>query len=888
MNVVLGLVADQFDKGLSKASKSLNRSAKNMQRVGKNLSLSVTAPLAAIGASSFKVAADFELSMAKVKAISGATGSEFENLEKQARDLGSSTIFAASEVSGLQLELSKLGFSAKDIQDSTGAILALAQATGEELGPTAETVAKTLNQFGLDASESGDVADLMAAAFSSSALDLEKFGSAMANAGPVAAQFGFSLQETTQLLGVLANNGIEGADAGTKLKMAFSAIAAEGGDVKNVFNALIGANADYTTAMDVVKKRAAILVPVLAGNRDESEKLAKALDESTGSAQRMAKIMDDTAAGSMAAMRSAVEAAQISLGTALAPVIQEVAGFVTDLAKRFSELDRDTQKNIVAFAGIAAAIGPVLIVVGKATTGFMSLAKGISKATKFLAANPYLAVAAAVVALGAALVDVAQRFRDVDGAAKAMTETNNRALEITAKQRAEVNTLVAIASDMNVEEERRAAAIAELNRISPEHLGNLSLENINTEAGRKSLAKFNDELLRRARLTAAQDRLVEIQREIAEANKDLGAEGVNDLAEALFVASGNIGAAQELRIRTFRQTIQDLKEEENKLLEIIKGTSVDTPAPDGPNPVPGVEETNEELEELQRQLAASKAALAAFQNQRDQGGSDEKVTPLGTILDPDMFSGDDQFFSNLTDQINELQTAIAGTENFNPFGDLTALQEAEARLSSLKSLYLGLPEALQKSADGVVLFNQILAEQEGLKNMKKDAEEVVTTQDVLIASAEQVGASIASSVGQAADAQKGFTSAVLNSVKSVVAARLAEAASTAITNAFETAKATGPAAAIVGPVLAGIAFAGVKTLFNQIPAFAQGGMVLGPQLALVGDNPSGREAIIPFERMGEFVNMVGGGRSSNVNVSGRIDGTTIVLANERATRNRGR
>ena len=913
MNVVLGLVADQFDKGLSQASKSLNRSAKNMKRVGKNLSLSVTAPLAAIGASSFKVAADFELSMAKVKAISGATGSEFANLEKQARDLGASTIFAASEVSALQLELSKLGFNAKDIQDSTGAILALAQATGEELGPTAEIVAKTLNQFGLDADRSGDVADLMAAAFSSSALDLEKFGSAMANAGPVAKQFGFSLEETTQLLGVLANNGIEGADAGTKLKMAFSAIAAEGGDVKNVFNALIGANADYTTAMDVVKKRAAILVPVLAGNRDESEKLAKALDESSGSAQRMAGIMDNTASGSMAALRSAVESAQISLGQALAPAITTVANFVADMARKFAALEPETKEVIVVVGGLAAAAGPLATALGAILSPIGLIATGI----------------AGLVVVFAPLVkqftDLASKTQTLEGATR---ELNSR----IGEQSAEVSVLFTQLKLAATAERDRTGAVDEIQSKYGAYLGNLDLNTASLREIEKAEIAVKGAIKDRVReqiraeaqqaqteaLTDAETRLFEAEVSLSEAGfsaSEISAVTGSIREQIDKVIDGSLSSSDfGTRVRNivldygtdFRDAFVDgvgtafsdtvIKEVDrtSKSLRVVD-KALDKFRKDDPPPVvpvkgeEGLEKTNAELEELQRQLAAAQAELERFRQQGEKGSSKpEKVTPLGTILDPDMFSGDDQFFSNLTDQINELQTAIAGTENFNPFGDLTALQEAEARLSSLKSLYLGLPEALQKSADGVVLFNQILAEQEGLKNMKKDAEEVVTTQDVLIASAEQVGASIASSVGQAADAQKGFTSAVLNSVKSVVAARLAEAASTAITNAFETAKATGPAAAIVGPVLAGIAFAGVKTLFNQIPAFAQGGMVLGPQLALVGDNPSGREAIIPFERMGEFVNMVGGGRSSNVNVSGRIDGTTIVLANERATRNRGR
>ena len=150
--------------------------------------------------------------MKKVKAVSGATGKEFAALQKDARDLGSSTVFSASQVSTLQLEFAKLGLS-KEITSATESTLALAQAFGQELGPTAEVVGQTIAQFGLKASDASSVADIMATSFASSALDLDKFSESVKN-GTRCRQFRFSLEETTTLLGVLANNGIAGSDAG--------------------------------------------------------------------------------------------------------------------------------------------------------------------------------------------------------------------------------------------------------------------------------------------------------------------------------------------------------------------------------------------------------------------------------------------------------------------------------------------------------------------------------------------------------------------------------------------------------------------------------------------------------------------------------------------------
>ena len=164
-----------FRKGLNKAERSMDKFGRNMQRTGKNLSMKLTAPLAALGAMSFNVFRDFELEMAKVKAVSGATADEFKALSDNAKELGRSTIFSAREVAGLQLEFAKLGFTAKQITGVTEATLNLAQASGSDLARSAEVAGATLRGFGLDVSETGRVTDVMAKSFSTSSMDMESF-----------------------------------------------------------------------------------------------------------------------------------------------------------------------------------------------------------------------------------------------------------------------------------------------------------------------------------------------------------------------------------------------------------------------------------------------------------------------------------------------------------------------------------------------------------------------------------------------------------------------------------------------------------------------------------------------------------------------------------------
>ena len=162
--------------------------------------------------------AEFQQGMANVKAISGATGVQFLKLEDSAKKLGRSTKFTATQVSELQTEYAKLGFSTKEILKAQSATLALASAVGAELATSAEVAGNTLRGFGLEADETSRVTDVMALSFSRSALDMNKFSDSMKYVAPVAKMAGVSLEGTTAIMGALANAGISGSMAGTSLR----------------------------------------------------------------------------------------------------------------------------------------------------------------------------------------------------------------------------------------------------------------------------------------------------------------------------------------------------------------------------------------------------------------------------------------------------------------------------------------------------------------------------------------------------------------------------------------------------------------------------------------------------------------------------------------------
>jgi len=171
---------------------------------------------------------DFELQMSKVRAITGAAPEDFERLSKSALDLGRSTQFTATQVGTLQEEFAKLGFTTDEIIAAQEATLNLAIAAQTDLGNAATIVASTLRAYGEDASQATNLTDIMADAFTSTALDISKFETAMAIVGPVANTAGVSIAETTGQLGVLANAGIDASTAGTGLRNIYLDLAKSG------------------------------------------------------------------------------------------------------------------------------------------------------------------------------------------------------------------------------------------------------------------------------------------------------------------------------------------------------------------------------------------------------------------------------------------------------------------------------------------------------------------------------------------------------------------------------------------------------------------------------------------------------------------------------------
>tara|TARA_Y100000114_G_scaffold156230_1_gene182762 strand:+ start:11928 stop:14819 length:2892 start_codon:yes stop_codon:yes gene_type:complete len=303
----------------------------------------------------------FEFEMAKVKAISGATDTEFNKLSNTAQELGRSTFFTAKQVASLQLNFSKLGFTASEVLQTQEAALLTATATGEDLARTATVIGSTIRGFGLDARESSRVADVMAASFTSSALTLEKFQTSMTKVSPVAKLLGIDLEETTAIMGVLTDAGIEASIAGTSLRNIFLKLGDPSSDLAKSIGFTVNSGEDMVREfrrmrdeginvekmLKVVDVRQVAAISTMIEHIDKIELQTEAFRKSEGAAGDMADIIGNTLEGAFLRFQSALDGVRIVLVEKLAPaltsIVDTAATFLNIFAKSVDPADDFTK-----------------------------------------------------------------------------------------------------------------------------------------------------------------------------------------------------------------------------------------------------------------------------------------------------------------------------------------------------------------------------------------------------------------------------------------------------------------------------------------------------------------------------------------------------------------
>jgi hypothetical protein len=261
----------------------------------------------------FNTIKDFDKASADLAATLGTSRQGIKSLTDNAKELGATTKFTAIEIVGLQKELGKLGFSQPEILASTTAISTLASAVDTDLANAAMVAGQTLRAFNLEAFQMQRVVDVMAKSFTSSALDIEKFRESMKYVAPIANASNISIEQTTALLGILADNGIKGSMAGTSLRRIFTDLTKTGKPFNEALKEVAKNGISVKDAMDEVGRNAQTTLIVLGKNIPKIEALSGALDKAGGAAQKMADEQLNSLQGQITLMSSAFDGLVLSL-----------------------------------------------------------------------------------------------------------------------------------------------------------------------------------------------------------------------------------------------------------------------------------------------------------------------------------------------------------------------------------------------------------------------------------------------------------------------------------------------------------------------------------------------------------------------------------------------
>lgn len=441
---------------IAATGEKLKSAGNSISEAGKKL-MPVTAAVGGLGTAAVTTAANFESSMSQVQAtmgitkdamskVDGQTVNTMSTLSELAKKMGAETAFSASECAEALNYLALAGYDTQQMCDTLPTVLNLAAAGGIDLASASDMVTDAMSALGMGVDEAETMVDQMAKTASTTNTSVAQLGEGILTIGATAKSVKGGTAELNTALGILANNGIKGAEGGTHLrnvilslqnptdkaaasmeKLGVDVYDSEGnmrslndilGDLNRSMDGMTSAEKSNIISTIFNKTDLASVNALLANTGSTWDDLQQSIIDSGGAAQQMADTQLDNLQGQLTILKSALEGLAISFGELLMPAIKQIVGWVQTFVDWLNGMDEGTKKVIVTVALLAAALGPVLIVVGKVIAAVGTIMTVVPKIagvintvkTAFAAlnttmlANPIVLVIAAITALVAAFI----------------------------------------------------------------------------------------------------------------------------------------------------------------------------------------------------------------------------------------------------------------------------------------------------------------------------------------------------------------------------------------------------------------------------------------------------------------------------------------------------
>ena len=503
----------------------------------------------------FDTIKDFEAKNSELAAVLGTNMEAVKGLTDQAKELGRTTSYTASQVTGLQVELARLGFGMEDITNMTPAVMSFAKAVGTDLSSAATLSGAALRIFGLESTDIDRVVSTMAISTTKSAMSFDYLNNSLATIGPVANSFGFTIEDTAALLGVLANSGFDASSAATATRNILLNLADEsgalavalGGPVKNseelavALKQLNDEGIDLATALELTDKRSVAAFSSFLKNADSIAQLRQEVTGAEGDFQQMTQTMGDNVSGSLAGLDSAIEGlilqfyesrgaikSIIDIFTSLVQWVSENITWISRLAAGIAALTtvsaiytKHVIQNIALQAkSIAMTIKDTAAKVAAAVATF-SWSKAWQALNATMAANPIGAVITAIVALVSVIGIVIDKMTSMSEGAKAVADAEREAIASTLEEEARITMLNNAIHNNRLKVDERRAAIAELQKIIPAYNATISEEGRLTNETTGAIKSYIEQLRQKALAQAMQAKMQPYYTESADIQQEL-------------------------------------------------------------------------------------------------------------------------------------------------------------------------------------------------------------------------------------------------------------------------------------------------------------------------------------------------------------------------------
>jgi hypothetical protein len=643
------------------------------------------------------------------------------------------------------------------------------------------------------------------------------------------------------------------------------------------------------------------------------------------------------AANQMRVFTESLKQVAQQLGAIILPIVTKVITYINEKIKAFSNLSETSKTLIISIAGIAAAIGPLLSGLGS-VLGFLpnmissigNVGKAWTALTALLAANPFTAIAAVLATIVSVTLIAGSRFTELTNATEEFAKVTATASSEIAKEKVELDKNLAVAKNEKLSKEERKKAIENLNAISPQYLGNLTLENINTKLATESIGKYNQALLTKAKVMAAQDKLVEVQKKLLDlqmgqldAVKPSIWQSLGNAVKAVVSPMGAMNVAAAYSIEQTKSMAGNLKVETSELTKLqsklvgflgdnkefaeTTATSEDAVSKFGnsldkvvkPGTVAYFEQLKSKLEEQQKTIPTTNAAWLDYENKIND--VTEKIKNFTNVKK----EGTVDFYNDEISGLKKLQSELATTS--------MEFQFYEQQIQSIQDKIDDIEQPVLKpiTQDFKLQIDSESDTQDRLKEYAGGLELVKVNTDTLTASQQrlaEIGTSVGTAVSDtfsslangvvgsldlASTGFEGFIQGLLGTVTKLISMMLASSISQSIAGATAAGTATGPAAIFTTPAFIATAVGGVLAAFAAIPKFEFGGVVGGS--SFYGDKILARvnsgELILNQKQQAGLFGMIGSAApepSLVLNGGFKISGSDIELVVERAMKKNNR